>query len=208
MTTLRLTFERKAPGVIDQLVATLTGSEISDILKPVGEAIVESVQQSFVQERDPWGAPWAPLSGVTVALRMKKLGIKLFKKSRKGRRGGLTARAMRALPGQATGFKILVSSRDLANSVTSRVEGRRVRVSAGGPAARYARAQQFGNPANRIFGKWPAPIPARPYMPIRNGRVDLPAELRAEVVEMVRTGIFRAIRGTAPATRKRVRQNG
>lgn len=53
MTVLRLTFERKKPGIVDQLIATLTGSEIGDILKPVGEAIVETVLQCFVQERDP-----------------------------------------------------------------------------------------------------------------------------------------------------------
>ena len=208
MTTLRLAFERKTPGVVDQLIATLTGSEISDILKPVGEAIVESVLQSFVQERDPWGVPWEPLSGVTVALRMRKLGIKLFKTNRRGRRTGLTARATRSLPGQSSGFRILFNVGSLRNSITSRVDGRRVRGSAGGPAAKYARKQQDGDPDNKIFGKYRAPIPSRKYLPIRGGRVDLPAELRAEVVEMVRAGIFRAIRGTAANTRSRVRANG
>jgi len=214
MTVLRLTFERKQPGVVDQLIATLTETEIGAVLKPVGEAIVEHVLQSFVKEQDPWGVPWAPLSGVTVALRMKRLGISIWRTKKTKRNGkarrrvGLTAKASRALPGQATGFKILFNVGHLRNSIVSQVTGRRVRVSAGGPASKYARAQQYGNPRNKLFGKHLAPIPARPYLPIRNGRVDLPPALRAEVVEMVRAGIFRAIRGTAANTRSRVRANG
>lgn len=211
MTVLRLTFERKSPGVVDQLIAGLSTDEIASALRPVGEAIVEHVQQCFVTERDPWGTPWAPLSGVTVALRARKLGIKAFKTSKRGGRrvrGGLTPRMTRALPGRASGFRILVNTRALANGIVSRVDGRRTRVTASGPASKYARAQHYGNPANRIFGKAPAPIPSRKFFPIRNGRVDLPPELRAEIVDMVRSAIFRAVRGGASNTRARVRANG
>jgi phage gpG-like protein len=55
-------------------------------------------------------------------------------------------------------------------------------IASGGPAAKYAAAQQFGNPRNRMFGKAPAPIPARPMLPLRpSGRVDLPPRLLAEI---------------------------
>lgn len=35
-----------------------------------------------------------------------------------------------------------------------------------GTNVRYAAAQQFGNPANRLFGRRPAPVPARPFLPV------------------------------------------
>lgn len=36
----------------------------------------------------------------------------------------------------------------------------------------YASAQHFGNPKNKMFGKYDAPLPARPYLPIdTSGRV-------------------------------------
>lgn len=55
-----------------------------------------------------------------------------------------------------------------------------------GRADRPAHVHQFGNPANRMFGRAPAPIPARPFFPIRNGRVDLQGtEYRDVIAEVV-----------------------
>lgn len=42
-----------------------------------------------------------------------------------------------------------------------------------GRTDRPATVHQFGNPNNRMFGGPLAPIPARPFLPIREGRVDL-----------------------------------
>ena len=208
MTVLRLTFDRTASSVIDQVIASLGESELREILAPVGEAIVEHVQQNFVNQRDPWGTPWQALSGVTIMLRARKRGIKIFATRVRGgrrRRTGLTARARSALPGQASGFRILVDLRALANGIVSQTSGRSVRVTVSGPAKKYARVQQQGNPRNRLFGKALAPIPARPFMPIRAGRVDLPAVLRDEIRAMVSDGILRAVRGGVSGVKPRMR---
>ncbi len=63
-----------------------------------------------------------------------------------------------------------------------------------GLRSKVARWFQFGNPANRMFGR-PAPRPPREVLPVReDGSHDLPGPLRAEVMEAFREGFRRAIR--------------
>jgi hypothetical protein len=64
--------------------------------------------------------------------------------------------------------------------------GRRAAI---GLASKVARVQHFGNPANRVFGRGPGPIPARPIIP--SGR-EMPETLLAEVRAAFRAG-FRAV---------------
>lgn len=140
-------------------------SDPSPALKAVGEMLREDVEMRFQTESDPWGNAWAPLSPVTVALRAKA-----------GQLG-----------------KILQRTRNLANSAFWRLDDtkRRVVVSLSAP---YARVQHFGNPSNKLFGKTPAPIPARPILPLRGGRVDLAAEMRTELLETFKDSIRLALR--------------
>ena len=70
--------------------------------------------------------------------------------------------------------------------------GRRVVV---GFSASFARAFHGGAPANRIFGRAPAPIPARPLLPLRGRRHALPPTLRDDVLAAFREGMRRAVRG-------------
>lgn len=137
----------------------------SPALKAIGEAAREEVEQRFQTETDPWGAPWAPLSPVTIMLRAKA-----------GQLG-----------------KILQRTRNLANSAFWRLDetGKRVVVSLAAP---YAPVQHFGNPNNKLFGKVKAPIPARPILPLRDGRIDLPAALREELVETFKDAMRLALR--------------
>jgi phage virion morphogenesis protein len=138
-------------------------SDPSPALAAVGEVLREDVEQRFQSQTDPWGAAWAPHSPVTIALRAAR-----------GRAG-----------------RILLDTRVLANSVFARVESaRRVVV---GIAAPYARVHQFGNPANRLFGGPRAPIPPRPMLPLRNGRVDLSKAMRDEVLETWKDALHRAL---------------
>jgi len=72
-----------------------------------------------------------------------------------------------------------------------RTRGRRIVVGIAGSAGR---ARQFGAPNNRIFGRAPAPIPPRPAMPLRGGRIDLPGGLREQLMDAFREGIRSAVR--------------
>jgi phage gpG-like protein len=71
------------------------------------------------------------------------------------------------------GAQILRDTGRLGASITHNVVGDEVRV---GSNVQYSRAQQLGNPTNKMFGKGSAPIPARPFLPIRNGRAELPPD--------------------------------
>lgn len=156
MAVLTITAEVKAEGAATLASWAAAFAESGDWLAPVGELLREDVEQRFQQQADPWGQAWAPHSPVTTALR-----------AREGKAG-----------------RILIKDRYLANSYHWRIDraARAVVIASGGPAAAYAAAQQFGNPANRMFGKAPAPIPARAMLPLREGgRIEMPARLTAEI---------------------------
>lgn len=131
-----------------------------DWLAPVGEVMREDVEQRFQQQRDPWGAAWAPHSPVTIKIRI-----------REGKPG-----------------RILIKDRYLANSFHASIDraAKTVTLASGGPAAAYAAAQQFGNPSNRMFGKHPAPLPARAMLPLRpGGQLDMPPRLADEIRQTI-----------------------
>ena len=57
----------------------------------------------------------------------------------------------------------------------------------------YAAAQNFGNLANRVFGRAPGPIPARPFLPVSaDGRTLEPvvfwSQKVAEIAHWLKTG--------------------
>lgn len=60
----------------------------------------------------------------------------------------------------------------------------------------YARAQQFGNPLQKAFGRGNAPLPARPYLPIDSSQKvmkDFVEQLQKKLVEGIkkRTGMVK-----------------
>jgi phage gpG-like protein len=61
-----------------------------------------------------------------------------------------------------------------------------------GPAAAYGAVHQLGNAKNKLpnrTGGASAPIPARPFLPLRNGAVALPDHVREEIVEIMRRAL-------------------
>lgn len=65
-----------------------------------------------------------------------------------------------------------------------------------GRADRPAAVHQFGNPNNRFFDRAPAPIPARPFLPIRGGRVDLDGTEDSDVLlDVMEAYIAKAVDG-------------
>lgn len=80
----------------------------------------------------------------------------------------------------------------LAAKIFKRVTsaGKRVVVGLASPAARV---RQAGRPNNRIFGKASAPVPARPVLPLRGRKVELPDDLNARMREALSSAIRAAV---------------
>lgn len=111
--------------------------DLSPVLAVIASDLLTFTDDRFQTGTDPTGQQWKPLSEATK------------KRRRKGPRAGRSD-------------TVLVDTSVLRNSITA-VPG--VSAILIGTNSVYAGAHQFGNPANRFFGKTPAPIPARPYLP-------------------------------------------
>lgn len=144
-------------------------------MEVIGEMILEETRQSFRQEASPDGTKWAPLSDVTILRRVtrtnktgkrlqrfgpaKEFAIHDIRRART-KSGRATKRAIAAFTG---GAKILYDRGHLFGGISSTASDRTLRF---GSDVVYARAQQLGNPDNKMFGKKLAPIPARPFFPV------------------------------------------
>lgn len=108
---------------------------------------------TFDSQMSPWGVKWKKLRPSTLRWR-----------SRKGYAPGPILRAsgwLRASIKRTSGRADFVVSAE----------------------ASYADVHQEGNPGNRMYGKGRAPVPARPFMPIRRGSVNLPQPWWDQVLE-------------------------
>lgn len=126
---IEITAPDRSPVMSDFSQAVLAG--IDSALAPMGEVMLEDLQQRFETQTDPQGRPWAPLSEKTLLARARR------------RRGGT---------------RILIVSAMLRNSFQPRIqrEQRRVSIGPGGPAAVYAATHQFGR--GRIPGRPMLPV--------------------------------------------------
>lgn len=138
MTAIRIELDdAEVTAQLRRLLATV--QQPRDALKRIGFALTELVADSFNRGRDPWGNEWEPLSALTVSRR----------------------RQASSAPLRDIGL--------LRASVEAQVSDDSVTVSVG-RNDRPAQVHQFGNPRNRFYNTprgRPAPIPARPFLPIR-----------------------------------------
>lgn len=141
------------------------------LMEEIGMAVAEDSRMNFIRQQDPWGRAWQPLSALTQRLR------------RQGRGAGAN--------------QILRDTNRLMNSITYSASRDSVQV---GTNAIYAAIHQLGGTVLPKRGRYlwagrpgeqriplkKAVIPARPYLPMRADRVDLPAALEQEVLEITR----------------------
>ncbi|GEM50023.1 phage virion morphogenesis protein [Deinococcus cellulosilyticus] len=127
----------------------LSTLRLERIAKPIAEQMVTSTKQRFIEQHDPQGNPWTPLSPRTVAKRLG--GSKAYTK-----KGQLRKSAVRRM----AAMKILIDTADLMNSIQWNVKGGQV---AWGTNKDYAKVQNFGGPAGRGLA---VNIPARTFMGI------------------------------------------
>lgn len=108
---------------------------------------------TFDQEMTPWGSRWKKLKPSTLRWRRQK------------------SYAM---------SPILKASGWLRASIKPQSGRAGFVVEAG---AHYADIQQDGNAGNKMYGRSRAPIPARPFMPVKRGTVNLPQPWWDQVLE-------------------------
>ncbi|WP_299427210.1 phage virion morphogenesis protein [uncultured Meiothermus sp.] len=129
---------------LNRRVRSLAQVRLDRVAANVGEALVSSTIQRFMEQKDPTGQPWQPLAAATVAPRARD-----FTKGGRLRKG---------VEERLQGRKILIQSARLRNSITSKRDGTAVAV---GTNVVYAAIHQFGGMAGR--GRR-VRIPARPYL--------------------------------------------
>ncbi len=165
-------------------------ADLRPAMAGIGQTLVTATDLSFRGQKDPWGKAWTQLKAATLRAR------------RKGKGKG--------------GAKILRDTGRLANSINYRADKTSVRVGTnvvyaaihqfGGTIDRAARTgtvyfrqnksgtvgSKFVKKAHSNFaqdthiGAHRITIPARPFLPIRNGSVDLPPDTLDDILDVVR----------------------
>lgn len=155
---------RAADAMLDRV--TEAAINPAKAMRAIGREVSNLIRSGFRAEIDPWGGPWADHSETT--------------------------KTMRKRAGDAGVQKLMVSGA-LFDSIDYAADANSATVKAGDGLA-YARVHQEGNPNNRMFGKALAPIPARPFFPIRNGAADIPENWWSAVVKPIDQLLAEAIR--------------
>ncbi len=126
------------------------------------------VRETFAKQVDPWGTPWVPLKQSTLRQRKYKKIKSLAK---------------------------LVATKELFRSFDRGVDSDNDGHFTLGTPTRPVLPHLFGNPMN-TWGGVPAPIPARPMLPIRpNGNVEISdywrTRIMAEVIKTLPEGFLK-----------------
>lgn len=149
----------------------LATADMTPAMANVGNIIETHVLLRFQDSTDPWGKPWQGLSQGAILSRLRRRKGS-FKKD-----GKISAKGQGIAMG---GFQPLLDTGRLRGSITTVVAPRGVAV---GTNVKYAATHQFGRGG----------IPARPFLPLRNGRADLPAPLQAEITDTIGNHLMRAL---------------
>ncbi len=72
----RLTVEVIGLDSVQQSLRGLVaaGHDLTPVMREIGEHLLNSTRDRFRDEQDPTGAPWAPLSGTTIAKKRRNRG--------------------------------------------------------------------------------------------------------------------------------------
>lgn len=129
--------ERRALDLLTEIRSKI--ADMAPAHKRLARITEQLIRDTFRDETDPWGSPWPAHSPVTIAQRRRRAEASV---------------------------QMLLDSGALYSSIATQTRPDGIEVSAGEGLA-YGAAQQFGNPANRAWGRATAPIPARAYFPLR-----------------------------------------
>ena len=154
--------DRQVIDALDRL--RQAASDLTPVMKSIGEDLVETIRLGFRDSTDPWGRPWQPLSALTLAMR----------------RGG---------------SKPLMDTGSLRNSISHQANATSVTVGTNdlrGPVHQFGAVIKPKKGKYLSFGRgtvWAmlkqSTIPARPFMPIRGGRADLPPGWQEQITDTI-----------------------
>ena len=141
----------------------------TEVFGRVGAAVLSKVQLGFKTGTDPWGNAWAPLK---------------LRKGQPLRDTGRLNRSIRSKPdadGVTIGTNLIYARVHQYGATIVPVKAKRL---------------AFQGPAGPIFAK-KVVVPARPYLPLKGGSVDLPDTWRAAVVSRLKAHFKAAVKETA-----------
>lgn len=161
-------------------------SNLKPAMAEIGTTLTDNVRMGFKTSTSPWGERWKSIGQVAI---MGRLG---HRKDSFGKKGKITKKGQSYLTG---GIQPLLDTGNLRSSITYQATNNSVTV---GTNVKYAKTHQFGA-TQGAFGRTrrggPIPwgtIPARPFMPIRNARADLPATWQREIIDILQRRIQEA----------------
>lgn len=137
----------------------LKGADLEPFMMAVGESLVASTKQRFIDSKAPDGTPWASNTETTLARHLAQYSGN-FKK-----RGGLTKRGQQRLGSKKP---LLGETKSLSTTINWQLEGNVLHI---GSPMEYAATQHFGakRGAFGVYNNRPAPwgdITARPFLGI------------------------------------------
>lgn len=140
---------------------------LTPAMNAIGHELTENIRLGFKSATSPYGQRWQPLAQSTILGRLGKNKSNFLKSGKISARGQREAMA---------GFVPLSDTGQLRNSISHQADATGVTV---GTNLIYAATHQFGRMGPR--GR----IPARPFMPIRNGQADLPPAWQADIINLI-----------------------
>jgi phage gpG-like protein len=171
------------------------GGNMKPAMAEIGQALTSNVQLGFKDSKDPWGDPWKPLSREALLARAQRFLLSKRMDQLKTKKGAWRVPILRQVQKIGREGQPLLDTGRLRSSITYNANASGVEV---GTNVEYAPVHQFGG-QDYLFkrsqlkdkSKWPKGadfthrIPARPFMPIRNNRVDLPPVWQNEVINII-----------------------
>lgn len=170
--------------------------KLTPALRAIGQTLVTEVDLGFRNQRDPWGTPWEKLKPSTLARRRQGKGP-----------GGVKILRDSGVLANAQNWRASVQADATSVRLGTNVEYAAIH-QFGGDIQRAARAgtiyykydKRTNEVGNRFvkksrsnfaqsitIGAHTIHIPPRPFLPIRNGAVDLPGGTQAAVLDVLRT---------------------
>lgn len=183
--------DSQVQALLNRLSASVRN--MSPALKEVGDALKTNIQLGFNAEKSPYGDAWAKLKPATLKARRKKgAGAKILRD---------TGRLVNSITRSADANSVTVGTNvpyaaihQFGGTIDHAARSIRVRLRTVKGRTRFAKDSH--KRARIIWGEakaWFVNIPARPFMPIRAGKADLPTSWQNEIATILNRRIAEAV---------------
>lgn len=166
----------------------------------IADDLAAEVAQGFKAQRDPWGAAWKPLKPATLRARRQGRGggapqilrdTGVLQNSISSRRTGPLVVEIGTTTPYAAIHQFGGTINVAARAVTVRL--RTVKNANGKKVSRFASARiKRARDVTAQVGAYDINIPARPFLPIRNGAIDLPPTWATAIQSRIRAAFEQA----------------